>query len=52
MLLSLLNNFGENPRMAIITILMMIPTLLIALTVHEYSHGRMALALGDKTALM
>lgn len=52
MLLSLLNNFNDNPRLAIVTILLMIPTLLIALTVHEYSHGRMALALGDKTALM
>ena len=52
MLLSLLNNFYNNPRMAIISILLIIPSLLIALTVHEYSHGRMALALGDKTALM
>ena len=52
MLLSLLNNFNENPRMAIIGILLMIPSLLIAITVHEYAHGRMALALGDKTAFM
>lgn len=52
MLLSLLNNLNENPRMAVIGILLMIPSLLIAITVHEYSHGRMALALGDKTALM
>ncbi len=50
MLLSILSS-NENPRMIIISILLMIPTLLIALTVHEYCHGRMALALGDKTAL-
>ncbi len=52
MLLSILSSYGDNPRIAIITILLMIPSLLIALTVHEYCHGRMALALGDKTALM
>ena len=52
MLLSLLNNFSSDPRLAIISMLLMIPSLLIALTVHEYAHGRMALALGDKTALM
>ncbi len=52
MLLSILENFYINPRYAIIQILLIIPSLLIALTVHEYSHGRMALALGDKTALM
>lgn len=51
MLLSILSNFSKDPRMAIISILLIIPSLLIALTVHEYCHGRMALALGDKTAL-
>ena len=52
MLLSQLSALNDNPRMAIISILLMVPSLLIALTVHEYAHGRMALALGDKTALM
>ncbi len=52
MLISALRNFQDNPTMTIVSILLMIPTLLISLTVHEYSHGRMALALGDKTALM
>lgn len=52
MLLSQLGALSENPRMAIISIMLMVPSLLIALTVHEYAHGRMALALGDKTALM
>ncbi len=52
MLISAIRSFQSNPTMAIVSILLMIPTLLISLTVHEYSHGRMALALGDKTALM
>lgn len=52
MLLSLLSNFSSNPRIAIVSMLLLIPTLLISLTVHEYAHGRVALAIGDKTALM
>ena len=52
MLLSTLSRYSDNPRMAIIYLLLMIPSLLIALTVHEYCHGKMALALGDKTALL
>lgn len=52
MLLSLLGNLDSDPTMTIISILLMLPSLLIALTLHEYCHGRMALALGDKTALM
>ncbi len=52
MLISMLRGFSINPTMTIIEILLLVPTILIALTVHEYSHGRMALALGDKTALM
>lgn len=51
MLFSIFKSFGNNPRMAVIQLLLLIPSLLIALTVHEYAHGRMALALGDKTAL-
>jgi len=52
MLLDLLLNINKNPTATVIGILLMIPCLLISLTVHEYAHGRMALALGDKTALM
>ncbi len=43
---------GLDPRLAIVEMLLLIPVLLISLTVHEYSHGRAALAIGDKTALM
>lgn len=52
MLISAISDYSKNPTLTIIGILLMIPSLLIALTVHEYSHGRIALALGDKTALM
>ncbi len=52
MLFSAIQGFTQDPIYAIISILLMIPTLLISLTFHEYAHGRMALALGDKTALM
>lgn len=33
-----------------LTLVLMLPAILIALTVHEYAHGRAALALGDPTA--
>ncbi len=52
MLFEILSGFRSNPTHAIIQLLLTLPCLLIALTVHEYSHGRAALALGDKTALM
>lgn len=52
MLLEILSGFTSNPTKAVIQLLLTLPCLLIALTVHEYSHGRAALALGDKTALM
>lgn len=52
MLISAIQNFSQNPMGTVVIILLLIPSLLIALTVHEYAHGRAALALGDKTALM
>jgi len=35
-----------------ILLLLFLPAILLAITVHEYSHGRMALAMGDRTALV
>ncbi|VBB44336.1 site-2 protease family protein [Desulfatiglans anilini] len=35
----------------ITTLIIKIPVLLFALTIHEYAHGRVALAMGDPTAL-
>ena len=52
MLFSAIQDFSTDPVYTIINILLLIPTILISLTFHEYAHGRMALALGDKTALM
>lgn len=52
MLIDILSGFASDPTTAVISLLLTLPCLLIALTVHEYSHGRAALALGDKIALM
>ncbi len=52
MLISAIQGFSNDPIYTIVSILLMIPTILISLTIHEYAHGRMALAIGDKTALM
>lgn len=52
MLLSVIQNIGSEPVTTIIQIMTMVIVLLIAFTVHEYSHARMALALGDRTALL
>ena len=43
---------GQPLAVSIIEAVLLVLIMLISLTVHEYSHGRMALALGDKTALM
>lgn len=49
MLLNLINDgFSTN---AIISFLLFLPTLLISLTVHEYSHGYVAYRCGDNTAM-
>ncbi len=41
---------SADPRTAIISLLLTVPSILIALTVHEASHGYMAYKLGDPTA--
>ncbi|MBE6632189.1 MAG: site-2 protease family protein [Ruminococcaceae bacterium] len=49
MLLQYLNS-GQPLRMTIIAALLTLPTVLIALTVHEFAHGWMSNKLGDPTA--
>ena len=41
---------GGDPRFAAISILLTIPTILIALSAHESAHGYIAYKLGDRTA--
>ena len=41
---------GGDPRYAAISILLTIPTILIALSAHESAHGYIAYKLGDRTA--
>ncbi len=48
MLFSLLS--GGNPRDALINILLTLPVIIIALSVHEASHGFIAYKMGDRTA--
>ena len=48
MLFSLLN--GGDPRSVAISILLTLPTILIALSAHEAAHGYIAYKLGDRTA--
>jgi Zn-dependent protease len=48
LLFSLLN--GGDPRSAAISILLTLPTILIALSAHEAAHGYIAYKLGDRTA--
>ena len=52
MLIDALRGFADDPALTIISLITMIIVLLISLTVHEYSHARMALAMGDQTALL
>ena len=48
MLFSLLN--GGDPRSVAISIILTLPTILIALSAHEAAHGYIAYKLGDRTA--
>ena len=41
---------AEDPRIALIAFLLTVPTVIIALTVHETAHGYIAYRLGDPTA--
>lgn len=41
---------AEDPRIALISLLLSIPAILIALTFHEVAHGWMSYKLGDPTA--
>ena len=48
MLLSLLGS--SDPKIAVISILLTVPAVMLALTVHETAHGYIAYKLGDPTA--
>jgi len=41
---------GGDIRVALITLLLTVPTVLISLTFHEVAHGYVAYKLGDPTA--
>lgn len=46
----LLSLFSSDPRTAIINLLLSVPVILLALTVHECAHGYVAYLCGDSTA--
>lgn len=48
MLLSLFSS--SNPKMALASLLLSLPVILLSLTVHEYAHGYVAYRCGDGTA--
>ncbi len=48
MLFSIFNS--SDPKLAIVDILLSLPVILLALTVHEFAHGYVAYLCGDKTA--
>mgnify|MGYP002700150290 CR=1 FL=1 len=50
--LSILSGLANDPLGTIITLLYQLPAILIALTLHEVSHGYVAMKCGDPTAQM
>ena len=50
MLFVLLEQFGQDPSRAVVTLLVLVGSLVAALTVHEFCHAVVAMRLGDDTA--
>ena len=50
MLLSTLDLFTKNPLLGLITVVTLCASLVIGITVHEFSHAYVATSLGDRTA--
>jgi Zn-dependent protease len=50
MILSIIDDFRRDPAQAIITLLAFSLSLMVAITVHEFSHALAATTLGDRTA--
>ena len=51
MLISSIDLFGRDPLLGLITVVTLCASLVIGITVHEFSHAYVATSLGDRTAV-
>ena len=51
MLISSIDLFGSDPLLGLITVVTLCASLVIGITVHEFSHAYVATSLGDRTAV-